>query len=158
PNAYYFDLNAKPLINSPAGVQATKEHVESMAWTYPDTLSKSWPEEYATMGAGGGAMGTFFSNVTKFIVPGSPLDTGFGKYLRTEVAPGRVVNGKLVRRSIIYQNNQFVVNAFASKALHEPAFLVLQWLSSKHIFDWLTGNPAGYMDPNRVSAFNDPLV
>jgi multiple sugar transport system substrate-binding protein len=35
---------------------------------------------------------------------------------------------------------------------------VLQWLSSRHIFDWLTGNPAGYMDPNRVSALSDPLV
>jgi multiple sugar transport system substrate-binding protein len=158
PDQYYFDLNAKPLINSPAGIQATKEHVASMAWTYPDTLSKSWPEEYAAMGAGGAAMGSFFSNVTKFITEGSPLDKGFGKYLRTEVAPGRMINGKLVRRSIIYQNNQFVINNFANKKLQEPAYLVMQWLSSRHVFDWLTGNPAGYMDPNRVSSLNDPLV
>ena len=158
PNQYYFDLNAKPLVNSPAGIQATKEHVASMAWTYNDTLSKSWPEEYALLGAGGAAMATTFSNVTKFITAGSPLDKGFGKNLRTEVAPGRVVGGKLVRRSVIYQNNQFVVNAFAKKALQEPAYLVLQWLSSQHIFDWLTGNPAGYMDPNHTSALSDPLV
>jgi multiple sugar transport system substrate-binding protein len=158
PDQYYFDLNAKPLVNSPAGIQATKEHVASMAWTYPDTLSKSWPEEYAAMGAGGAAMGSFFSNVTKFITKGSPLDKGFGHTLRTEVAPGRMVGGKLVQRSIIYQNNQFVVNGFSNKKLQEPAYLVLQWLSSRHIFDWLTGNPAGYMDPNRVSALSDPLV
>jgi multiple sugar transport system substrate-binding protein len=158
PNEYYFDLNAKPLINSQAGIQATKEHLASMAWTYPDTLSKSWPEEYAAMGAGGAAMGSFFSNVTKFITAGSPLDKGFGRYIRTSLAPGRMVNGKLVRRSVIYQNNQFVVNAFSDKSLHEVAYLVLQWLSSRHIFDWLTGNPAGYMDPNRVSALDDPLV
>ena len=158
PNQYYFDLNAKPLVNSPAGIQATKEHVASMAWTYNDTLSKSWPEEYALLGAGGAAMATTFSNVTKFITAGSPLDKGFGKNLRTEVAPGRVVGGKLVRRSVIYQNNQFVVNAFAKKALQEPAYLVLQWLSSQHIFNWLTGNPAGYMDPNHQSALSDPLV
>ncbi len=158
PNQHYFDKNAKPLINSPAGIQATKEHVASMAWTYPDTLSKSWPEQYALMGAGGAALATMFSNVTKFI-PGNPaLDKGFGKYLRTEVAPGRVVNGKLIRRSVIYQNNQFVVNNFANKSLHEPAYLVLQWLSSRQIFDWLTGNPGGYMDPNHSSALNDPLV
>ena len=161
PNQYYFDLNAKPLINGPAGIQATKEHVASMAWTYPDTLSKSWPEEYAAMGAGNAAMATMFSNVTKFI-PGNPgLDTAnpkIGSLLRTEVAPGRMVGGKLIRRSIIYQNNQFVVNAFASKKLHEPAYLVLQWLSSRSIFDWLTGNPAGYLDPNHTSALSDPLV
>jgi multiple sugar transport system substrate-binding protein len=158
PNQYYFDLQGKPLINSPAGIQATKEHVASMAWTYSDTLSKSWPEEYATMGAGNAAMATMFSNVTKFITAGSPLDKGFGKYLRTEVAPGRVIGGKLVRRSILYFNNQFVVNSFSNKALHEPAYLVLQWLSSRHIFDWFTGNPAGYMDPNHKSALDDPLV
>lgn len=158
PDQYYFDLNARPLINSPAGIQATKEHVASMAWTYPDTLSQSWPTEYASMGAGGAAMGSFFSNVTKFIQKGSALDKGFGKYIRTAVAPGRHVNGKLVRRSGIYQNNQFIVNAFSDSTLHEAAYLVLQWLSSRHIFDWLTGNPAGYMDPNRVSALDDPLV
>jgi multiple sugar transport system substrate-binding protein len=158
PNQYYFDLNAKPLINSKQGIQATAEHVASMAWTYKDTLSKSWPEQYAAMGAGNAAMASVFSNVTKFITAGSPLDKGFGKYLRTEVAPGRNVNGKLVRRSILYFNNQFVVNNFSAKHMHEPAYLVLQWLSSRHVFDWLTGNPAGYMDPNHKSALDDPLV
>ena len=158
PNQYYFDLNAKPLINSPQGIQATTEHVASMAWTYKDTLSKGWPEQYAAMGAGNAAMATMFSNCTKFITEGSPLDKGFGKYLRTEVAPGRNINGKLVRRSILYFNNQFVVNNFSAKNLHEPAYLVLQWLSSQHIFDWFTGNPAGYMDPNHKSALDDPLV
>jgi multiple sugar transport system substrate-binding protein len=158
PNQYYFDLNAKPLINSKQGIQATAEHVASMAWTYKDTLSKSWPEQYAAMGAGNAAMASMFSNVTKFIVAGSPLDKGFGKYLRTEVAPGRNVNGKLVRRSILYFNNQFVVNNFSAKKMHEPAYLVLQWLSSRNVFDWYTGNPAGYMDPNHKSALDDPLV
>jgi multiple sugar transport system substrate-binding protein len=158
PDQYYFDLEARPLINGPAGVQATKEHVASMAWTYPDTLSQSWPTEYTTMGAGGAAMGSFFSNVTKFIQKGSAFDKGFGKYIRTAVAPGRMVGGKLVRRTAIYDNNQFIVNAFSDSKLHEVAYLVLQWLSSRHIFDWLTGNPAGFMDPNRISALNDPLV
>lgn len=161
PNQYYFDLNGKPLINGPAGIQATKEHVASMAWTYPDTLSKSWPEEYAAMGAGNAAMASMFSNATKFI-PGNPqLDTAnpkIGSLLRTELAPGRVIGGKLIRRSIIYFNNQFVVNAFSNKKLHEPAYLVLQWLSSRQIFDWYTGNPGGYLDPNHTSALDDPLV
>lgn len=158
PDQYYFDLNAKPMINSPAGIRATEEHVASLAWTYPDALSTFWPTEYAAMGAGQAAMGSFFSNVTKFITKGSSLDKGYGKYIRTSVAPGRMVNGKLVRRSGIYFNNQFVVNAFSSSSLHEAAYLVLQWLSSRQIFDWLTGNPAGYMDPNRISALDDPLV
>lgn len=159
PNRYYFDpKTAKPLINSPQGIKATKEHLASMAWTYPDTLSKSWPEEYAALGAGQAAMASVFSNATKFIVKGSPLDKGFGKFLRTEVAPGRIVNGKLVRRPVIYFNSQFGVNAFSDDKYHEAAYLVLQYVSGGRVSAWYTGNPGGYFDPNRLSQLNDPLV
>ncbi|HZR93173.1 MAG TPA: extracellular solute-binding protein [Gaiellaceae bacterium] len=158
PNQHYFDTNAKPLINSAAGIRATQEHVRSLAWTYPDALSKSWPEQYAAMGAGQLAMASMFSNCTKFI-PGNPsLDKGFGKYLRTALAPGRMVGGKLVRRSVIYFNAQFAVNAFSNSKLHEAAYLVLQWAGSGHIFTWMAGNPAGYFDPHGNAQFNDPLV
>jgi multiple sugar transport system substrate-binding protein len=158
PNQYYFSPTGKPLVNSPAGIQATKEHVASLAWTYPDTLSKSWPEQYAAMGAGQVAMASMFSNCTKFI-PGNPsLDKGFGKYIRTAMAPGRQVGGKLVRRSVIYFNAQFAVNAFSDKKLYEAAYLALQWAGSGQIFSWMSGNPAGYFDPHGNSQFNDPLV
>ena len=159
PNRQYFDpKTAKPLIGGAAGIKATTEHVASMAWTYPDTLSKSWPEQYAAMGAGQAAMASMFSNCTKFIVKGSPLDKGFGQYIRTELAPGRMIGGKLVRRPVIYFNANFAINAFANKALHEAAYLVLQYCSSGRISAWYTGNPAGYFDPNRVLQLNDPLV
>ena len=159
PNQQYFNpATAKPLINGPAGIRATREHVASLAWTYPDTLSKSWPEQYAAMGAGQVAMASMFSNVTKFIVKGSPLDKGYGDKIRTALAPGRVVGGKLVRRSVLYYNAQFVVNAFANSKLHEAAYLVLQWAGSGPIFSWMAGNPAGYFDPHGNSQFNDPLV
>lgn len=159
PYRNYFDpKTAKPLINSPQGIKATKEHLASMAWTYPDALSKSWPEQYAAVGAGQAAMASMFSNCTKFIVEGSPLDKGFGKYLRTELAPGRVINGKLVRRSINYFSSQMGVNAFADAKYHEAAYLVLQWFSGGRISSWYTGNPAGYFDPNRPAQLNDPLV
>lgn len=158
-NRQYFEANtAQPQINSPQGIKATQEHLDSMAWTYPDTLSKSWPEQYAAMGAGQAAMASMFSNCTKFITKGSPLDKGFGKYLRTELAPGRKVGGKIVRRSVIYFNSQFGVNAFADKKYHEAAYLVLQYISGGRVSSWYTGNPAGYFDPNRPAQLNDPLV
>ena len=158
-NRQYFEANtAQPQVNSPQGIKATQEHLASMAWTYPDTLSKSWPEQYAALGAGQAAMASVFSNATKFIVKGSPLDKGYGKFLRTELAPGRMVNGKLVRRSVIYFNSQFGVNAFSDKKYHEAAYLVLQWISGGRISSWYTGNPGGYFDPNRPAQLNDPLV
>jgi multiple sugar transport system substrate-binding protein len=158
PNRQYFDSNARPLINSPEGIQATQEYVKSLAWTYPDAISKGWPEQYAAMGAGQVAMASMFSNCTKFITAGSPLDKGFGKYIRTSLAPGRMVNGALVRRSVIYFNSQFGVNAFSDSKLWEASYLVLQWLSSGHIAAWYCGNPAGYFDPHSVSELDDPLV
>ena len=159
PNQQYFNPNtAKPLINGPAGIRATKEHLASLAWTYPDALSKSWPEQYAAMGAGQVAMASMFSNVTKFIVKGSPFDKGFGDKIRTAMAPGRMVGGKLVRRAVIYYNAQFAVNAFSNSKLHEAAYLTLQWAGSGQIFTWMAGNPAGYFDPHGNSQLNDPLV
>lgn len=159
PNRQYFDARtARPLINSPQGIKATREHLASMAWTYPDTLSKGWPEQYAALGAGQAAMASVFSNATKFIVKGSPLDKGFGRFLRTEVAPGRVVGGRLVRRPVIYFNSQFGVNAFSDRKFHEAAYLVLQYISGGRVSSWYTGNPGGYFDPNRLAQLNDPLV
>jgi multiple sugar transport system substrate-binding protein len=159
PNRQYFNPStAKPLIDSPAGLKATREHLASMAWTYSNALSTSWPEQYAALGAGQAAMASVFSNATKFIVKGSPLDKGFGKYLRTELAPGRRVGGKLVRRPVFYFNAQFGVNAFSDSKLHEAAYLVLQYISGGRVSSWYTGNPGGYFDPNRNAQLNDPLV
>jgi len=103
-------------------------------------------------------MASVFSNATKFIVKGSPLDKGFGKFLRTEVAPGRMVRGRLVRRPVFYFNAQFGVNAFSDSDLHEAAYLVLQYISGGRVSSWYTGNPGGYFDPNRNAQLNDPLV
>jgi multiple sugar transport system substrate-binding protein len=159
PNRYYFDPETgDPLINSPEGIQATKEHVASMAWTYSNALSQIWPTEYSALGAGQAAMGSVFSNATKFIVAGSPFDKGYGKYLRTALAPGRMVGGKLVRRPVVYFNANFGINAFSNKAQYEAAYLVLQYCSSAQISAWYTGNPGGYFDPNRNYQLNDPLV
>ena len=110
------------------------------------------------MGAGQIAMASMFSNCTKFITAGSPLDKGYGQYIRTALAPGRMVGGKLVRRSVIYFNAQFAVNAFSSSKRHEAAYLALQWAGSGQIFTWMAGNPAGYFDPHGNSQFTDPLV
>jgi multiple sugar transport system substrate-binding protein len=40
----------------------------------------------------------------------------------------------------------------------EAAYLLLQWLGSARIYAWMSANPGGYLDPFRLSDFNDPLV
>ena len=93
------------------------------------------------------------------IVPGNPdLDKGFGKYLRTDVQPGRIVNGKLVRRVAMHYNISYGVNAFAPKSHHEAAYLFLQWAGGARMYTYLSANPAGYQDPHHTITLSDPLA
>ena len=70
--------------------------------------------------------------------------------------PGRIHDGKLIRRSVIYYN----INAEVSSQSKYPeaAYLFLQWLSSTRTFSWMAGNPAGYFDPFQKANFAEPLV
>ena len=158
PDQFYFADNGSALIGGDAGVRALEEWIKSLEWTYPGSLSKSWPEQYGTMGAGQDAMTAAWPNMTKFIAAGSPLDKGFGKFLRPAIAPGRMVNGKLIRRPVLYFNTSYAVNAFTDSKYHEAAYLVLQWGGSARPFTWMVANPAGYYDPNRTWTLNDPLI
>ena len=63
PARYFFDENtAKPLINSPEGIQATKEHIATMRYHSKDALSWGWPQQYANMAAGGTAVTCAYPN------------------------------------------------------------------------------------------------
>jgi multiple sugar transport system substrate-binding protein len=69
-----------------------------------------------------------------------------------------MVNGKLVRRTVIFYNISYGVNAFAPKSHHEAAYLFLQWAGGARMYTYLTANPGGYQDPHHSLSFNDPLV
>jgi multiple sugar transport system substrate-binding protein len=159
PNQYYFKPDGSANVNNVAGIRAATEHLKSLEWSEPGALSKDWISQYQTFGAGNGAMGGTFANCTKLVVPANPsYDKGFGKYLRTDVQPGRMVNGKLIRRVVIFYNISYGVNAFAPKKNHEAAYLFLQWAGGARIFSFLTLNPGGYQDPHHTYSLNDPGV
>ncbi len=159
PNMYYFKPDGSANINNEAGIRAATEHLQSLQWSEPGALSKDWIAQYQLFGAGNGVMGGTFANVTKLVVAANKdLDKGFGKYLRTDVQPGRVVNGKLVRRTVIHYNISYGVNAFSPKSHHEAAYLFLQWAGGGRMYTYLTANPGGYQDPHHVYSLNDPLV
>ena len=159
PNMFYFNPDGSANINNEAGIRAAEEHVRSLQWSEPGALSKDWLAQYQLFGAGSGVMGGTFPNVTKLVVPANKqLDKGYGKYLRTDVSPGRMVNGKLVRRPVIFYNICYGVNAFAPKSHHEAAYLFLQWAGGARMYTYLTANPGGYQDPHHTYSLNDPLV
>jgi len=159
PNQYYFKPDGSANVNNTAGIRAASEHLRSLGWSEPGALSKDWISQYQTFGAGNGVMGGTFANCTKLVVPANKaFDKGFGKYLRTDVQPGRIINGKLVRRTVIFYNISYGVNAFAPKSHHEAAYLFLQWAGGARMYTYLTANPGGYQDPHHAISFKDPLV
>lgn len=157
PNQMYFDPDtAEPLINSPAGIQATQEYADSLAWHSPDALSWGWPEQYANMAAGGAAITAAFPNMPKFLDTAANPDSQIVGKMASGLAPGRLVDGQLVRRTVWWPNFTFGVSQ--KSACQEAAYLFLQWANSPSIYPWMTANPAGYMDPFQVGDFEDPFV
>jgi len=159
PNQYYFKPDGSANVNNKAGIRAATEHLRSLQWSEPGALSKDYIGQYQLYGDGSGVQGGTFPNVTK-LVPGDPaLDKGgFGKFLRSDVMPGRIVNGKLIRRSAIHYNISYGVNRFSPKKNHEAAYLFLQWVGGARMFTYLTANPAGFQDPHHTRSLSDPLV
>jgi multiple sugar transport system substrate-binding protein len=159
PNQLYFNEDGSANVNNEAGVRAFAELLKSLDWHEPGALEKDWLAQYQVMGGGNGWGGGSFPNQTK-ILPGNPdLDTAnVGQYIRTDVMPGRDIDGALVRRPVIFYNICYGVNAFADPAHHEAAYLFLQWAGGARAYTFLTFNPAGYQDPHHTYSFDDPYV
>ncbi|WP_309085508.1 extracellular solute-binding protein [Chelativorans sp.] len=156
PNQFLFDDAGTALINSEAGVKATEEYVASLAHHSPDAISWGWPEQYGNFASGGAAMTCAFSNLPKFL--DNPANEGSkitGK-IGSMLPPGRAIDDKLVRRSVLWLNLSASVSAQSQHP--EACYLLLQWLGSSRIYAWMTANPGGYFDPFRLSDFSDPLV
>jgi multiple sugar transport system substrate-binding protein len=156
PNQYLFDESGNPLINSEAGIAATKEYIASLAYHSPDAISWGWPEQYGNMASGGAAITCAFSNMPKFLDnKGNEGSKVTGK-LASSVPPGREIGGKVVRRGVLWFSLTSTVSAQSKN--REAAYLFLQWLGSSRIYSWMTANPGGYFDPFTLNDLSDPLV
>lgn len=159
PNMLYFNDDGSANVNNDAGVRAFAEMLNALKYHHPGALEQDWFGQYQVMGAGNGWGGGAFPNITK-ISPGNPdVDTAdVGQHYRTDVSPGRIVDGVLIRRPVIFYNISYGVNAFAPEDRHEAAYLFLQWANGARSYTFLTANPAGYQDPVHSYSLTDPLV
>jgi multiple sugar transport system substrate-binding protein len=157
PNQFYFDPDsAQPLIASEAGIKAAQEYADTLAFHSPDGISWGWPEQYANMAAAGACLTCAFPNMPKFLdTPDNPDSQIVGK-IRSGLSPGRIVDGKLIRRTVWWPNVTLGVSAQSESP--EAAYLFLQWANSPQLYPWLVANPAGFMDPFQKGDFEDPFV
>lgn len=156
PNQFLFADDGSPLINSDAGFAATKEYVDSLSHHSPDAISWGWPEQYGNFAAGGAAMTCAFSNLPKFLDNAGNTGSKVTGKIGSMLPPGREINGKLVRRTVLWFSLTGMVSSQAKNP--EAAYLLLQWLGSSRIYSWMTANPGGYFDPFSLNDFSDPLV
>lgn len=156
PNKMLFDAHGKPLISSPEGVKATQSYVNSLKYHSPDAISWGWPEQYGNMGGAGAAITCAFSNMPKFLDTAANAGSKVTGKLAAALPPGTRVNGKLIRRSVLWFSLTATVSSQAKYP--EASYLFLQWLGGTRIFSWMSSNPAGYFDPFQLANFDDPLV
>ena len=153
----YFDPDDRQaLINSEAGIKATQEYADTMAFKSNDALTWGWPEQYNNMAAGGAAITCAFPNMPKFLDNADNPDSQIAGKLRTGLSPGRIIDGKLIRRTVWWPNITLAVST--QSKYPEAAYLFLQWANSPSMFTFMVGNPAGYFDPFQKSDFEDPVV
>ena len=108
------------------------------------------------MAAGTSAMTCAWSNMPKFLDnPGNEGSQVVGK-LGSWMPPGRVVEGELISRSLLW----FSLAAAVSEQAENPeaCYLFLQWLGGPQVSAWMVANPAGYFDPWQNAHLDDPLV
>lgn len=159
PVQFYWDDQMNPLIAGPEGVKALQSLIDTMPFGSKDALTWIWEQQYNNWGQRGAAMTSAFSNITKFMKPGSPLDPkDAGSVTFGSNQPGWEVDGTVVRHSSLYYNAALGVNAFAPTDHQEAAYLLGQWLSSGQIYTWVTANPAGYEDICKTYSLTNPLV
>jgi multiple sugar transport system substrate-binding protein len=154
PNQYLFDDQMRPLVNSPAGVAATENYIAAVACSPPQALEDGKDYSYTLpFFIRGNAFATILTVATAKI---SNRDDAAikGRFIAVPM-PGRVVGGKLVRRTqFIYGNNMVVPASAANKAL---AVLFAMWLSDPdNSARSVAAN--GIADPYRYSHLRDERV
>lgn len=155
PNQYLFDENIHPLINSPAGIAATKNYLATIPFSPPDVLKEGNDYNYTMpffkKGDGFSCIITL-AGAKVFNLESSAIKN---KFICVPI-PGTIVGEKLVQRpSFIYGNNLVVTNTSENKEL---AFLFAMWLSDPDISTRSILVTNGIADPYRMNHITDKRV
>jgi multiple sugar transport system substrate-binding protein len=155
PNQYLFDDDMRPLINSAAGVAATKSYVQTVAYS-PDGITGE--KNHYTYAMPIFRDGKSFAYI--ITTAGAKAFNGVRSAIKDKFMvcpmPGTRVNDRLVRRtSFIYGNNIVVASTSQNPEL---AFLFAMWFSDPDISNQAIEVFRGFADPFRYNhAHNQSL-
>ncbi len=153
PNQLLFDDEMHPLIDSPAGVRATRSYLATVPMTHPD-LCRENPlvlDSSLTLykQARGFAYSLTMAGIKLFNIAHLPSQ---GNVLCCPM-PGEMIAGKLIRRPFfIYGNNLAVPSTSSHKQL---AFLYAMWFTDVDVSTRTLLETSGFQDPFRVEHLAD---
>lgn len=146
----YFDDQMRPLINSPEGVEATREFLE--VYKYMNPAATGWDSAQLLPHYGGAhAFSTIhFAGTVKFAEhPERAKTRGKNVYC---VMPGTMVGGRLIQRTNNAGAFAYGVNRYSKYP--EVAYLVSQWLASPEIGTEIILHRASFFEPVRRDHFD----
>lgn len=149
----YFDEQMRPLLDTEAGHAALENFVESVQYGPADILNFEYVESFDAFLQGGTAMCIQWTDVAKVAEdPNTSQIVGKTGYAQVPGAEGP--DGEVVHRSVLAYNR---VNSI-SKLAEEPeaAYRVIQFMNQPEVSQLFVTEPAGGMDPYRISHYDDP--
>ncbi|GAA4743145.1 extracellular solute-binding protein [Nocardioides endophyticus] len=145
PQAYYFDDDMNPLVNTPEGIAALEDLINLKDFMPKDIPSWGYTESYAAMGKGEVVQETAWTSLAKYL---NSDDSAVKDKWATAPMPGTEIDGEVVSRHIYAYGGSLVVWNYSKAS--EAAYLFAQWISSPEISGRMTAE-AGFADPFRIS-------
>ncbi len=153
-NGLLFDKDMKPRITTPDGIKAIKDFAATVEYMPKDVQGWGTPQIYPFWASGQAYSVVSFPSIVGFS-NSNPNSVVKGKVIACEI-PGKMVNGKLVRRAPQAAGTGYMVSAYAKNP--ELAYLFIQWFTSPSIGDQAVAHPKGFWDPFRDSNLTDKAI
>jgi len=152
PNAYYFDDDMHPLIDSPEGIRTTELYLAMKPFMNPDIANWDFTQQYPSWANGDAYAVNYVVSIKKF---SEGPDSKVRGNVIAGMVPGTVVNGSLNQRSILAFGNS--VSVWSKSPIPEAAYLFAQWITSPEMSERAVEQP-GFWDPFRIRDLTSPLV
>lgn len=146
PHRKLFDDNLKPLIDSPAGIEATQSYLRTVPYSPPEILADGKDYSYTFPLFMQGKVFAVAGTIAAAKLFNSKASVVRGKFMAIPI-PGNRVGQNFVRHSLPIYGNNLVISRNAPQ--RKLAFLFTMWLTDPDISVRTVGVAGGFTDPYR---------
>lgn len=146
PHRKLFDENLKPLIDSPAGIEATQSYLRTVPYSPPEILADGKDYSYTFPLFMQGKVFAIAGTIAAAKLFNSKGSAVRGKFMAIPI-PGNRVGQNFVRHSLPIYGNNLVISSHAPQ--RKLAFLFTMWLTDPDNSVRTVGVAGGFTDPYR---------